>query len=103
MAEVKTPPVASSWFDDWHAQRAAKTPGSISVGPADEDGDQYLSYVCPCGCGRLAPLLVGNGFKPDSVPSWRWNGSTDKPTLDPSVHHPGHWHGWLRDGVWISC
>ncbi|TPM41530.1 DUF6527 family protein [Mesorhizobium sp. B2-3-4] len=104
MSEVKTEPVTATYFDDWHKQRTAKVAGSISVSPfPDEDGNQYLSYCCPCGCGRLAPLLVGNGFKPAESPSWQWNGSREKPTLTPSINHIGHWHGYLTDGVWRSC
>ena len=30
----------------------------------------------------------------------RWNGATEKPTLHPSINMLGHWHGWLREGVW---
>ncbi|WP_425909333.1 DUF6527 family protein [Nitrobacter sp. TKz-YC02] len=45
-------------------------------------------------------MNVGNGFKPADGPSWQWNGSLDKPTLTPSMHHVGHWHGWRTDGIW---
>ena len=39
--------------------------------------DSQLVYFCP-GCGRL-----------HSVPAdrWNWNGSTESPTLSPSVLH----------------
>ncbi len=63
-------------------------------------GEATFWYCCPCGCRDVGPLSVGNGFKPSDSPSWEWNGSTDAPNLIPSVHHVGHWHGWLRDGIW---
>lgn len=109
MSEVKTPPVKAVYFDGWIEQRDAKVPGSVSFSRPEDDGDQWMAYVCPCGCGRLANLLVGNGFKPEISPSWRWNGDTDAPVLSPSVHHVGHWHGWLggsdgsQPGMWVSC
>lgn len=37
----------------------------------------------------------------DTLPAaWRWNGSHDAPTLEPSILHHSNppWHGWLRDG-----
>jgi uncharacterized protein DUF6527 len=58
-----------------------------------------MRMICPCGCGRTAALAI----RPAPSPSWEWDGNRDKPTLTPSVHHVGHWHGWLRAGVWESC
>lgn len=76
--------------------------GSFWIGEPDSDGEVAFWYCCPCGCRQIAPLTVGRGFKPAEGPSWEWNGSKDRPTLSPSVNHTGHWHGWLRDGVWTS-
>ena len=78
--------------------------GSFWVSEPDPD-DQVRSfwYCCPCGCGRRAPLLVGEKFKPEDGPSWNWNGSLDQATLTPSVNHVDHWHGFLTDGAWRSC
>lgn len=107
MAEVKTPPVAARHIPDKTEFQAdygmGRVAGSFRVTEPDSDGEQSFWYVCPCGCGSLAPLIVGNGFKPSDGPSWKWNGSLGKPTLKPSVHHRGHWHGYLTDGVWESC
>lgn len=65
-------------------------------------GDREMAgmiYVCPCGCGRRGAL----DFRPHPSPSWEWDGNRDAPTLSPSVDHVGHWHGWLRNGEWVSC
>lgn len=35
--------------------------------------------------------------------SWAWNGDLNRPTLTPSVHIVGSWHGWIRDGHMQSC
>jgi hypothetical protein len=104
LSEVKTQPVTSVHLGSWRELADKRIPGSVSFSPyPDSDGEQYMSYVCPCGCGHQSSLTVGNGFKPADPPSWQWNGSRDKPTLSPSVHHVGHWHGYLTDGVWRSC
>lgn len=97
MAEVKTPPVRATRVDDIVAAKRT-TPGAFKFF-SDGDGISGMNYVCPCGCGALAPLH----FKPRPSPSWTWDGNKDRPTLSPSVHHVGHWHGWLRAGVWESC
>lgn len=105
MAEVRMQPVKAIAFTDRDKFARDRVPGSIFVGPVYEGKDWgHLWFTCPCGCGSQAPLRIGNGFKPvTDAPSWRWNGSLDAPDLQPSVHHVGHWHGWLRGGVWISC
>lgn len=101
MAEVKTPPVTAQHIPDKEEMRDGMIPGAFRV--TEPDGDDALFwYICPCGC-TLGVLSVGKNFKPADGPSWEWNGSFDKPTLSPSVHHVGHWHGWLCDGVWVSC
>ena len=110
MAEVKTLSVMAQHVadkDDFHRNGKGLVPGSFRISPPDADGEQSFWYCCPCGCGRIAPLTVGNGFKPSKASpddaTWKWNGSLEAPTLHPSVHHIGHWHGWLTDGVWRSC
>ena len=34
---------------------------------------------------------------------WTLSGTQEKPTLSPSLHWVGMWHGWCRDGRLISC
>ena len=84
-----------------------KIPGSFWVSQPDSDGEQYFWYFCPCGYGAKGPLVVGNGFKPSKADASdgtsAWNGSLSAPDLKPSVHHVGHWHGYLTNGEWITC
>lgn len=41
--------------------------------------------------------------KPAQSPSWQWDGNREKPTLSPSVHTFGHWHGWVRNGEMVEA
>lgn len=34
---------------------------------------------------------------------WGWDGDEDRPTLTPSLHVPGCWHGYLQSGRLQSC
>ncbi len=34
---------------------------------------------------------------------WLWDGNETSPTLNPSIHWLGHWHGYLINGVLKSC
>ena len=34
---------------------------------------------------------------------WGWDGNEDKPTLTPSIHWVGTWHGFMRAGKLVSC
>lgn len=54
--------------------------------------------------------MPGSGISPwpyrDPLPNgscWRWNGSKESPTLEPSLNLVGYWHGYLRNGELISA
>jgi hypothetical protein len=34
---------------------------------------------------------------------WQLSGPDERPTLSPSIHAPGQWHGYLRDGQLVEC
>lgn len=103
MPETKTQPLVARHIPDRQEFGAQRDAGTFRITDPDEEREQFFWYHCPCGCGLRASILVGNGFKPADSPSWNWNGSREKPTLQPSIHHRDHWHGWLTDGVWRSC
>lgn len=101
MGEVRTAPCPAAFVkyaDFFDSEMRAKA-GTICE--SEEDPNRWY-YGCPCGCGASGALRVGTGVKPEGKPTWLWNGSKEKPTLHPSVYHIGHWHGWLRDGIWVS-
>lgn len=67
----------------------------------------HLAFACP-GCGRVGAILAGEQ-KPVPSPSWKIeSGILDDPTtltLSPSINCVGccGWHGYLRNGVYVSC
>ncbi|APE43644.1 hypothetical protein BOO69_09625 [Sulfitobacter alexandrii] len=88
-------------FIDLTDMRRMRIAGSFHLRAREQAGLFEMHYLCPCGCGHEGRLLIGNGHKPGGKrASWKWNGSKTEPTLLPSVHHQGHWHGWLTDGYW---
>jgi hypothetical protein len=104
MSEVRTPPVKATLVNN--IDEVLKTPGAFEYTRAGKDGPYPggMLYACPCGCGHMGSLMfrpVPDGFP--GHPSWEWDGNMEAPTLSPSVHHVGHWHGFLRNGVWESC
>lgn len=83
-------------------------PGAFTIETLS-DGTRELLYNCPSdgveGLLRLRPCGSAR-------PSWEFNGDLQSPTLTPSVHRIAQltaggtktiWHGWLRDGQWVSC
>lgn len=48
-------------------------------------------------CAPVEVLL--NEKKPGS---WRWDGDEARPTLYPSLHAVGIWHGWVTKGQLIE-
>lgn len=75
-------------------------------GKPDEKWD-VIWFKCPCGCRAISCLYVGNGFKPKRArpdrATWEWDGNAEAPTLSPSIHHVGHWHGWLKNGFFVQA
>lgn len=47
---------------------------------------------------RLYPLQKEGG---DNT-WWLLTGTDERPTLSPSIHAPGLWHGYLRDGQLVE-
>ena len=93
--------VRAQHFPSLDALNKAREPGGFALTRKSDDEDLLFWYCCPCGCGSIGPLSVGDGFKPAEAPSWWWNGSSEMPELMPSVNHVRHWHGWLRAGEWV--
>lgn len=113
MAEVKLPaPVPATLSATLGKGRWTKTtrPPAGAVWFVDKPArgkHKAIHTMCPCGCGSAAILRIYTADEPapppDQHPAWLWNGDKLKPTLTPSVHHIGHWHGYLRDGVWVDA
>ena len=98
MAEVRlSSSVTARYFEDLPDD--GSEPAGAFTYYVDQGGRTAgMIYVCPCGCGQHGSLA----FRPRQFPgaSWEWDGNRERPTLTPSVHRVGHWHGWLRDGAW---
>jgi hypothetical protein len=59
-------------------------------------------YLCLPGEKNLTAVEVTRGA-PGGNRVWGWDGNEDKPTLTPSIHAVGSWHGYLRAGRLCSC
>lgn len=102
MPEVRTAPLKATHVPDldiWELANLKEKPGAFDFYTAGDRERAGIIYICPCGCGATGALA----FRPHESPSWDWNGEIETITLSPSVHHVGHWHGWLRNGIWESC
>jgi hypothetical protein len=54
----------------------------------------------PDGCMACLPINMPQEVKAAGIrgASWGFDGNLERPTLTPSVHHIGHWHGYVRAG-----
>lgn len=101
---------------DTHKDLAARqTPGAYYFFHGSDDDSRTIGMIhsCPCGCGALTSLNFDE--RRNDRPLWKVAGDADKLTLEPSigikrfaagqdVEADGyHWHGWLREGVWVSA
>lgn len=59
-----------------------------------------IAMVLPGGHVCIIPIrpVPAAAAKLNNGHSWQWDGNEDAPTLTPSVHHVGAWHGWIRAG-----
>ena len=61
----------------------------------------HIYVALPGEGGGWSAIKVRRGA-PGGERVWGWDGNEDKPTLTPSIHMPGVWHGWLRAGRLVS-
>ena len=61
------------------------------------DDDRKTIYVWLPGVTGPDALRIQFGT-PGGPRVWGWDGNEDKPTLMPSIHALGQWHGYLREG-----
>lgn len=59
-------------------------------------------YHCLPGEKNMSVIQVQRGT-PGGNRVWGWDGNEDKPTIFPSIHVIGYWHGWCREGRLVSC
>lgn len=105
MTEVKTEPVKGQYLPDYEERYKELPPGAFDYYEGTKGDNRIcgMIFVCPCGCGHESALDFRREDRAEFHPSWEWDGNKEAPTLSPSVHRVGHWHGWLRNGVWESC
>ena len=81
----------------------------VGFGKMERPGDfcfaDDLSYIYLWLPGMSGPdaIRIHNGPDPGRDRHWGWDGNQDTPTLTPSIHAPGEWHGYLRAGRLESC
>lgn len=80
----------------------------VEHGHMERPGDFTFSpeldtlYVWLPGVTGPDALAIQKGA-PGGPRVWGWDGNEDAPTLEPSIHTPGFWHGYLRGGQLVSC
>lgn len=78
-------------------------PGTMLFTYDGKENIKGIIFKCPCGCGEIGG---GVNFDPsDRGPCWQWNRDQEKPTVTPSIQKLDgcKWHGFLTDGVFVSC
>lgn len=76
-------PVGSMWYADWYPWR----------GP-----DGHCLVVKTPGGEWIVDGPSSGGGTP-----WTRTGEVPRVTANPSIHFPGKYHGWLREGVLVEC
>lgn len=72
-------------------------------------GAFYFTHDLKCICAILPPhpdYFSRWAIKPHKLhngASWTWDRNKENPTLKPSLHWVGSWHGHLTAGKFVSC
>lgn len=72
-------------------------PGDFMWGEPEADDWRTLYIVLP-GFTQPDAINVKKGDYYLGLGGWGWDGNEDKPTLSPSLHWKGYWHGMLKAG-----
>lgn len=73
-------------------------------------GTLHIEVVVPAplpddpqhGVWQYLPVKVGPANQ-DASRNWGWDGNEEAPTLTPSIHTIGHWHGFIRNGFLVEA
>jgi len=60
------------------------------------DDEHHMLYIWLPGQSGPDCVSIRSG-------EWTWDGNEEQPTVTPSIHAVGRWHGWLRAGRLVSC
>ena len=82
--------------------RAVVSGGMEQPGDFAFADDFSTLYIWLPGVSGPDAVAVQKG-DPGGPRVWGWDGDVDRPTLQPSIHMPGAWHGYLRAGRLESC
>lgn len=98
--------VIAKRYPDIESVKSSGEPGAYTINDVADQSYKNLWFNSPADASDLRRIPIGGSAKStDGEKPWGWDGDEDKPTLNPSVfldpQLPG-WHGWLRDGVWVS-
>ena len=63
-------------------------------------GKRTLVIAIPINAsGRWESMRWSIDYKNLSGASWEWDGNETSPTLHPSIHAVGIFHGWVQEGI----
>lgn len=68
-----------------------------------EARDLRIIIAIPYGLTRWVCSEWTIDHKNECGAQWSFSGSYDCPTLSPSLHAIGVWHGWVRDGKLVEA
>jgi hypothetical protein len=72
----------------------------------DPQGRRTLVVLIPCARGDRTHWTYSRwtiDHKNHCDAQWSWDGNEDAPTLNPSLHAVGVWHGWVRGGQLVEA
>lgn len=79
----------------------------------DKDGDELpagtslddvgrFAFSCRSASGQCAVNLGKNAGYQIEQRNWHLTGSIDKPTISPSINCHDCWHGYIKNGIFLT-
>lgn len=80
-----------------------KSAGDYCIRAVDGDKKVFVIAIPTNQEGKWFPCEWTINHRNESGAQWSWNQNEHKPTLTPSLHWVGVWHGWVKDGMLIEA
>lgn len=71
----------------------------------DDKGRRMLCVIIPCKTAEGGQTFSQWTIDYENAcgAKWSWDGNVDAPTLTPSLHAVGVWHGFVRNGELVEA
>ena len=73
------------------------------IGDGGDGKPKWLRFPCQGREGGECMIALRPHQKNSAGASWEWDGNKERPTITPSINCKDCWHGWIRNGEFVTA